>query len=197
MKKVILRVIMIAGCLLVLLAGILFTVSQIKIKNNKERLQEYVAVINQALPERQEAVLSQKTDSGMPVISVDGNDFLGILSFTENNATFPVCAEWEDVDAFPCRYEGSLYDNSLIIGTTDQSGQLDFTDEIFVFDELVFTDMLGDCYSFKVADIRYVDSASDEELKKGDYPLTVFVKKMYSFKYIVINCVALGSEDMI
>ena len=88
---------------------------------------------------------------------------------------------------------GSIYDSSVIIGATDQKGQIDFVDNILISDKVIFTDMLGDSYLYSVMNIRFSDNAEYGNLTKGDYDLTIFIKKTYSSDYIIINCIAAGT----
>ena len=192
-KKILWRITLFSGIALIIAAVGMFVWCQIDANQNEENLREYVALINEAVSEKQNAVLEEKSDNMMPVMSIKRKDFIGLLEFQSNNRILPVCAKWENIDAYPCRFEGSIYDGSIIIGATDQKGQIDFIDNILVSDKVTFTDMLGDCYSYKVMNIRFSDNAEYGNLTKGDYDLTIFIKKTYSSDYIIINCIAAGT----
>ena len=74
------------------------------------------------------------------------------------------------------------------IGCTSQKGQYDFYRDISVGDSVFFTDMEGNRFSYTVSDIRYEKNAEQSTLQKNDADLTLFIKNVYAFEYIVIYC---------
>ncbi|MBQ8287930.1 MAG: hypothetical protein IJX76_04065 [Clostridia bacterium] len=88
-------------------------------------------------------------------VEVDGLNFCGIIEIPEYNRELPVYASWESdrVSHYPCRYTGSIYQNGLVIGGSDNSGQLDFMKRIVNDDTVCFTDMTGLRCSYTVTSI--------------------------------------------
>ena len=74
------------------------------------------------------------------------------------------------------------------IGGTSQKGQYDFYRDISVWDSVFFTDMEGNRFSYTVTDIRYEKNADQSTLQRKDASLTLFVKNVYAFEYILIYC---------
>lgn len=193
-KKIIfLRAMLIVGVALILISICALIWWQVAMNKKAERLQEYISIIDSIMPEKQNAVLEEKFDNSMPVASVLESDFIGVLEFRENNKKFPICADWDDIEAYPCRFKGSIYDGTIIIGASDVKGQIDFVENIFVYDKITFTDMLGDCYSYEIVDIRYSNNAEYDNLTKGNHDMTIFINKAYSSDFIIINCVSAGT----
>ena len=95
---------------------------------------------------------------------------------------------WGSAGKYPCRFSGSIYDGSLQIGATTQQGQYDFYREISVGDAVLFTDMEGNRFSYTVTDIRYEKHADQAALQREDAALTLFIKNIYAFSYIIIYC---------
>ena len=124
----------------------------------------------------------------MPVLSVDGTDFIGILEMPRYGSALPVAADWGKVSKYPCCLGGSVYDRSIQIGTTSQKGQYDFYREISAGDTVFFTDMEGNRFCYEVTDIRYESHADQETLQRKDAALTLFIKNVYALEYIVIFC---------
>lgn len=148
----------------------------------------YVQTIRTLIPEPEGAVLKEKYDNTMPSLSVDGIDFVGILEMPDYSSALPVCAQWERPSKYPCRLSGSIYDGSMQIGGTTQNGQYDFYRDISVGDQVYFTDMQGARYGYAVKDIRYEKHADQSALTSEDAPLTLFIKNVYGFDYILIFC---------
>ena len=180
-------------CLLsgvVMMAAALVTLLfwQWNIHASAKAAKEYVHTLRTLIPEPQGAVPEARRDNSMPVLSLEGEDYIGILEFPAFGSALPVGANWGNSSRYPCRFSGSVYDRSIRIGATTQAGQYDFYREISVGDTLYFTDMTGNRYSYVVADIRYTRHASEEipDSRKAD--LTLFIQNVYAFEYIQIYC---------
>ena len=124
----------------------------------------------------------------MPALSIEGTDFIGILELPSHGSALPVCADWGKPSRYPCRFSGSIYDGSIQIGGTSQKGQYDFYREISVGDSLFFTDMTGNRYAYTVTAIRYETHADQDALAREDASLTLFIKNIYAFEYMIIFC---------
>lgn len=148
----------------------------------------YVQRLRNCIPESQGSALEERRDNTMPVFSLDGVDFVGILEIPRYDSAQPVCATWGSRYAFPCRSGGSIYTRTLQIGGTSQKGQYDFFREISVGDAVYFTDMEGNRYSFTVSDLRYEKRADQAALQRNDVPLTLFIKNVYAFEYLIVFC---------
>jgi sortase A len=175
---------------IVLLAAALVTLFfwQWGIRDSAERATEAVAALRTVLPEAQGAVPEARRDNSMPVLSLEGEDYIGILEIPAFGSALPVGARWGNSSRYPCRFSGSVYDRSIRIGATSQAGQYDFYREISVGDVLYFTDMNGNRYSYVVADIRYTRHAGEEIPDNQDADLTLFIQNIYAFEYIWIYC---------
>ena len=74
------------------------------------------------------------------------------------------------------------------IGGTSQKGQYAFYREISVGDAVFFTDMTGNRYAYTVKDIRHRDHADQTALQCVDAALTLFIKNVYGFEYVIVFC---------
>ncbi len=175
------------GILLIVIAVGIFVFWQVSSNYYAKRVHEYVSVLQKITPEPQNALLEDKSNNSMAVVSVEGNDFIGVLEFLANGYVFPVCDDWGNTREFPCRYKGSIYDGSMIIGAVNYKGQIDFVGNIFVGDKAAFTDLLGNCYAYEVKNIKYVKSINDKILDAEAGDIKLFIKNMYSLnEYTVI-----------
>ena len=161
---------------------------QWSIQSAAQKAQDYVRTLHSLLPQSQAAAPEAKRDNTMPALSVEGTDFVGILEMPRFGSELPVGGAWGQVSKYPCRFSGSVYDRSLQIGATSQTGQFDFYREISVGDAVYFTDMEGNRYRYAVTEICYADHADRAALGQEDAALTLFVKNVYAFEYIIIFC---------
>lgn len=175
--------------LCVLVAGVVMVVAwQWGIQASRKQCQEYVQIIQQLVPQPQGAAPEQRQDNTMAALSVEGRDFVGILEMPLFDAALPVGADWGGTFKHPCRFGGSIYDGTMQIGATSQAGQFDFYREISVGDSVFFTDVEGNCYAYAVADVRHEKHADQAALQRHDADLTLFIKNIYGFEYIIVFC---------
>ncbi len=190
MTKVIKRITLWGGIVLVLGAVALLIATRVAIPNNQSNSKLIVSRLTELLPEKTDGYPDGKGDKVMPCIELDGVDFVGIIEIPLYDVTLPVCNEWvaADVEKYPHRYTGSLYDNSLVLGGSDNEGQFDFMKLISNGDPVYLTDMTGACYSFSVCDIEKTDDVSYANLINENCDLTFFARNTYGFDYTVVRC---------
>ena len=187
-KTILQKICILAGISLLVIGAAVMIFWQWNIRTSQKRTEAYVHTIRTLIPEPQGAVPEARTDNTMPALSLDGADFIGILELPRYGSSLPVCGNWGKLTKYPCRFDGSVYDGTLQIGATTQQGQYDFYREISVGDSLYFTDMAGNRYTYTVSNLRYEKHADQAALHRTDAALTLFVKNVYAFEYIVIFC---------
>ena len=153
-----------------------------------QQAQACVQTLRALIPTPQSAAPQERRDNTMAALSVDKTDFVGILEMPRYDSALPVAAEWSRPSRYPCRLDGSVYDGSLQIGLTSQKGQYDFYREISVGDAVFFTDAEGNRYAYTVTDVRYERQVDSATLRRENAALTLFVKNVYGWDYIVIFC---------
>ena len=160
-----------------LAAGILLLVLwQTNIHTAQAQAAAHVHTLRTLMPEPQGTALQARYDNTMPTLTLDGTTFIGILEMPQQGSALPVSADWGKPNRQPCRFDGSLYDGSLVIGATSQNGQYDFYREINVGEDVYFTDMEGNRCAFTVTNIRYEKHADQTALNRKEADLTLFIK---------------------
>lgn len=182
------KILIIIGVCFIASAIILLSAWQWKIHSSLNQTDQYLNSIYEAIPEPQGAVLEEQSNNYMPILSVSETDFVGIIEFPAYNSSLPVGNDWGKLSDYPCRFAGSVYDRTLQIGATSQKGQYDFYRDISVGDRVLFTDMAGNRYSFNVSNIKYSKNADKTSLTRENSALTLFIKNIYSFEYIIVYC---------
>lgn len=179
----------IVGCVLILLSLVLLVGREISLYRSAETAAKHTDTIRRLLPEVTNAAPETRYNNTMPILSVEHEDYVGLIAFPAHNSELPVRAEWNGRLQSPCRYEGSIYDGSLIVGASTQKGQYDFFHEIGVTDTVFFTDMTGNRYSLEVSDILYRSDASGSTLHSEESDLTLFIKNLYELsEYMIVYC---------
>ena len=186
------KLFLLTGIGLFVAAAVVLIVWQGGIRSSAETAAAYVHTLRTLLPEPQGAVPEERSDNTMPVLSLEETDFVGILEIPRYGSALPVCGAWGQVSKYPCRFSGSVYDRTMQIGGTSQKGQYDFYREISVGDAVFFTDMAGNRYAYAVEDVRYEKHADQAALERQEAALTLFIKNVYAFEYIIIFCDVAG-----
>ena len=187
-KHFVRRICVLVGSCLLTIAVVLPFLWQWGIRSSERKMEQALDTIYTLIPEPQSAAPEERQDNTMPVLSLEGTDYVGILEMPRYGSALPVCADWGKVAKHPCRLGGSIYDSTMQIGGTSQKGQYDFFREISAGDSVFFTDMEGNRYAYAVTDIRYEKHADQTALCREDAALTLFIKNMYAFEYIVVFC---------
>ena len=187
-KTILQKILIWIGVCLLLSAVATLILLQWNIQASKQQAQDYVQLLRTIIPSPQNAALEERRDNTMPVFSLDGTDFVGILEIPLYDSALPVCADWGNPIRYPHCLSGSIYDGSIQIGGTTQSGQYDFYRSISVGDQLFFTDMEGNRYTLEVSNLRYEKHADQATLQQTPADLTLFIKNIYAFEYLLVSC---------
>ena len=187
-RTIIQRICILAGSLLLVAACAILILWQWNIRTSQQQAQDYIQELQTLLPEPQNAVPEERRDNTMPVLSLDGTDLVGILEIPLYDSVLPIRADWGEPTKIPRRLSGSIYDGSLQIGATSQSGQYDFYRSLSVGDSVFFTDMEGNRYALTITDLRYEKHADQEALQRREATLTLFIKNIYAFDYLIVFC---------
>lgn len=187
-KKRIPKIFVLLGVCLLAFGVVTLIVWQCGIRLSIEKSDYYIQTLQNLIPEERGSVPEEKKDNTMPCLSLDGTDFVGIVSFPQYGSRLPVCAKFGNLTKYPCRFEGSLYDGTMKIGATSQKGQYDFYREITVGDIVTFTDVEGNLFTYSVRSLRYAKHADQASLNREEAFLTLFIKNIYGFEYLIVSC---------
>jgi len=185
------KVVFALGCVLILCSLALLAVSQLRVKRGQEIAAKVVETMETILPERREGLSDTYRNMEMPALEIDGEDYVALLEIPAFGVRLPVSGSWEKakVTSCPCRFWGTVYDGSLIVGGYDQPGQFDCFDRIQDGTAVTVTDMTGAEFSYAVERIERSDSAEAEKLMDSAADLTLFVRDAYLLEYIILRCV--------
>ena len=182
------KICIIVGVCLIIAAAVTLALWRWNIHNSEKRVQYYVNTLRSLIPEPQAAVPEERRNNTMSVLSVDGIDFVGLLELPRYESVLPVCADWGKTSRYPCHFTGSIYDGTMQLGATTQKGQYDFYRELSVGDTIHYTDVEGNRYTFTITSLCSEKHADQAALQRKEAALTLFIKNIYSFEYLVAFC---------
>ena len=186
---------LVIGCLLVAGSLALLAYSRIHSAQAQKRNAEVVAQITTILPGRIDGVMESYSNMEMPAMQIGGEDYIGLLEIPAFGLTLPIGSSWDagKVTSYPCRFWGTVYDGSLVVGGADQTGQLDCLDQIWDGGVVTVTDMTGSVFRYMVSRVERSKSAQAEVLLDDAADLSLFVRDAYNLEYIIVRCVTKGS----
>lgn len=187
-KRVIPKACVLLGVCLLFVGALVLISWQWNVHSSIEKSETCVETFRNLLPEPQGAIPEERRDNRAPVLSIDGTDFVGILEMPRYESALPVCADWGRLTKYPCQFSGSVYERTMQIGATSQKGQYDFYREISVGDTVIFTDAEGNRYTYTVTNLQYESHADQIALNREESALTLFIKNVYAFEYLIVFC---------
>ena len=115
-------------------------------------------------------------DMEMPVETVDGVDYIGILTIPALSLELPIASQWsyQHLKTSPCRYSGSAYTNNMIICGHNYISHFADLKSLRQGDIATFTDMNGTIFSYQVTEQETIHSEDLAEMDSGDWDLTLF-----------------------
>ena len=186
------KILQMIGILLILGSCGILLFSRMSAQKARTEAAEIVTEIRRSLPEKSFGTMESFSSMSMPVHQIGGEDFSALLEVPAYGVILPVGDGWEpgSVRSYPCRFAGSVYDGTLVIGGADQPGQLDFLDKLEIGTVITVTDMTGAVFTYTVDRVGRSRTAEAEKLMDAGVDLTLFARDAYSLEYILVRCVA-------
>ncbi len=128
----------------------------------------------------------------MPVVVVEGREYIGVLSFPSLKLELPVLSEWsyDGLNIAPCRYSGSVYLNNMVLAAHNYVSQFGRISSLDTGDEVVFTDIDGNVFTYKVASAEVLSPYSVKEMKNSEWDLTLFTCTLGGNQRTTVRCVS-------
>lgn len=127
----------------------------------------------------------------MPVQTVDGVDYVGILSIPALELELPVVSTWSMslLEAAPCRYSGSAYLHDLVICAHNYSSHFGSLKNLGMGDAVTFTDVDGNVFFYEVADMETLLPSDTLEMTDSEWDLTLFTCTYGGRTRVTVRCV--------
>lgn len=114
--------------------------------------------------------------SEMPTLQIGKQSYIGYLELPTLGISLPVMSEWSypQLRIAPCRYTGSVYDDSLIILAHNYSRHFGRIKALSIGDPVQFIDADGNIYQYTVAKHETLDKRDVEKMVNNEYDLSLF-----------------------
>ena len=131
----------------------------------------------------------------MPVIEIDGYDYIGVLQIPSLDLTLPVISDWSypALQIAPCRYEGSAYDGGLVIAGHNFDSHFGNLSRLEPGDEIRFIDLSGHTFTYAVAETEVLDATAIDQMVNGGWDLTLFTCTLSGETRFTVRCTLAGA----
>ena len=128
----------------------------------------------------------------MPVETIDGVDYVGVLRIPALALELPVINQWSYplLKIAPCRYSGSAYQNNLVLCAHNYASHFGNLKNLHIGDAVTFTDMDGNLFTYQVAELETLPPQATEEMENGDWDLTLFTCTVGGQSRVTVRCTA-------
>lgn len=136
-------------------------------------------------------------DLEMPFDSIEGNSYIGVLELPSLGLALPVLKEWSypNLRIAPCRYTGSVYKENMVIAGHNYSTHFGHLKELASGDPILFMDMDGNVFQYKVARVEILGPTEIKRMTEGDWSLTLFTCTLSGGSRVTVRCENVEGEE--
>lgn len=190
------------GTLFIILGSALL-VAALGLFIHNEREQDIAAkAVNGLMPQIVDAIRIQQkeppdenvalapSERKMTAVEIDGYEYIGFVGIPSLELELPVMKDW-DYDRLkiaPCRYAGSIYTDDFVIMAHNYRKHFGSLSALRAGDTVTFTDMDGEIIYYEVVAMDVLSSTAVEEMKAGEFDLTLFTCTYSGESRITIRC---------
>ncbi len=134
-------------------------------------------------------------DMEMPVVEIDGNDYIGVLDIPAAGLSLPVMSGWsyEKLKLSPCRYAGTAYQSGFVIAGHNYRRHFTPIKSLAAGTEVYFTDVDGNEFSYEVMDLEVLQPEETEVMTDAQWDLTLFTCTYGGGSRLAVRCVRTDS----
>ncbi len=126
----------------------------------------------------------------MEEIEVEGNGYIGYLSFPTLQMDLPVMSDWsvQKLYTAPCHYFGTVQQGNLVIMAHNYQRHFGRITELRNGDPVIFVNIFGEAFFYEVKFQEILPSDCIPELTAGEYDLTLFTCTYGGANRITVRC---------
>lgn len=126
----------------------------------------------------------------MPAVEIDGVRYIGKITFPTLDRELPVAETWSYplLKKSPCRYNGSAYRDDFVVCAHNSRAHFGTVPNLSYGDPVIFTDMDGNVFHYRVADMELLTPKEGAAMVGSEYPLTIFTCTVGGVKRVTVRC---------
>ncbi len=132
----------------------------------------------------------------MPVETIDGWDYVGVLRIPALSLELPVMSEWSypGLKIAPCRYFGSAYQDNMVIAAHNYTSHFGTLGDLAQGDEVTFTDVDGNVFVYQVAAIEELAPDDIADMTDAGWALSLFTCTWGGQSRLTVRCTAVSAS---
>ncbi len=126
----------------------------------------------------------------MPVIELDGNEYIGYISVPSQGIELPVMSDWsyDRLKIAPCRQFGSYYTDDLVIAAHNFDTHFGRLKYLSPGDSVVFTDAAGGVHSYAVTRLETVQPDDVSAVQNSGHDLVLYTCTLGGKPRVTVFC---------
>lgn len=134
----------------------------------------------------------------MPVVEIDGREYVGTLDMPGIDRNLPVLNSWDDelLQISPCRYRGPAYTGNLILMAHNYDSHFGRLKKLCIGDLVAFRDMDGNLFTYEVAAMETLNPQDTDKMEEGDWDLTLFTCTTGGQTRVTVRCTLVSALMM-
>ncbi len=125
---------------------------------------------------QQDVVDAEALDDEMPVVTIDGYDYIGYITIPDIDIELPVMSDWSypKLRIAACRQFGSSRTDDLVIAAHNYETFFGKLKNLTVGAEVIFTDMDGIVNTYQVEKIETLQPTDVDQVQNSGYDLVLY-----------------------
>ncbi len=126
----------------------------------------------------------------MPVKTVEGTDYIAMLSIPSLKLELPVAKYWsyDTLRGSPCRYAGTVYLKNMVIAAHNYDSHFGRLYTLKRGDSVELKDMDGNHFRYEVMEIISLRADAVRDMTESDYDLTLFTCTSGGYSRLAVRC---------
>jgi len=132
----------------------------------------------------------------MAVVTIDGREYIGTLSIPALGLELGIlsrCSE-EGLKLAPGRFTGNVLSADLVIAAHNYASHFGFLGMLQPGDAVILTDVLGEIYSYRVAETETLPPDAVTEMTESSWPLTLFTCTAGGRERLTVRCASVEGQ---
>ena len=160
---------------------------------------DYELVPEMEMPVEESQSEAAVEDAALPVVEIDGREYVGTLYLPTIGRTLPVLNGWsgELLKIAPCRYMGSAYNDNLIVMAHNYDSHFGRLKKLQIGDPVTFRDVEDNDFEYEVVSLEILNPEDVEPMEEGDWDLTLFTCTIGGKTRITVRCARMSTDNFI
>lgn len=141
-------------------------------------------------PQSAQAFCTELLPDELPVVWIDGYEYIGYLSFPDWELHLPVMAKWdyERLKLAPCRHFGSSLTDDLVIAAHNYDTHFGGLSKLEKGSKILFTDMEGNVNHYALQYVKTLDPDQVDAVQNSGYDLVLYTCTIGGSYRVVAFC---------